>query len=175
MVHRAALLQELLAPIPKSNMHTSKKLVRIDQQAAKVTLAFEDGATVTVDALIGADGIFGFVRSHILGANHSALKPVLTGWAGVMKMVPLEDARRAFGDGFDPRRQYGWVGENGIMIHDSIETSNGVMVQCIATSVDRKPTTERHRAIDREYLETAHAAWLDGPVARPIIDVSQAC
>ena len=74
-------------------MHTSKKLVRIDQQAAKVTLAFEDGATVTVDALIGADGIFGFVRSHILGANHSALKPVLTGWAGVMKMVPLEDAR----------------------------------------------------------------------------------
>ncbi|KAF2121027.1 hypothetical protein BDV96DRAFT_484648 [Lophiotrema nucula] len=170
MMHRAALLHELLEPIPRENMHANKKLVAIEQQPHGLTLKFEDGTSESADALIGADGIFGFVRSYVLGDNHPALKPVAAGWAGAMNMVPFAKARDTLGpESFKINRQYGWVGENGLMIHDLI--NNGEMVQCIGTSVDRNPSDDRRKSINREYLETVFAKWLDGPVAKGMIDL----
>lgn len=152
MLQRAALLHELLEPIPRSTMHAKKKLVKIDEQSEGLLLKFDDGSTISADTLIGADGIFGFVRSYILGDDHQALKPVPAGWAGAMNMVPLPQAQGKLGaELLQQNRQYGWVGENGIMIHDSV--MDGKMVQCIGTSVDRHPTENRRKPIDRDYLE----------------------
>jgi salicylate hydroxylase len=152
-------------------MHTNKKLVAIDEQPNGLLLTFEDGSTIATDALIGADGIFGFVRSHILGKDHAAAKPVPAGWAGAMNLVTYTKAQSKLGaEILQQNRQYGWVGENGIMIHDSI--MDGKMVQCIGTSVDRSPSKERRKPIDRKYLETSYSAWMDGPIAKPMVDVS---
>jgi salicylate hydroxylase len=94
---RADLLRELLAPIPRENMHVNKKLVAIDEAPAGLLLKFEDGTSTTVDVLLGADGIFGFVRGHVLGSDHEAVKAVPAGWAGTVNMVPFEKAREVLG------------------------------------------------------------------------------
>lgn len=172
MVHRAALLQELLEPVPSEYMHTNKKLVAIDDapQGNGLVLKFEDGTTTSVDALIGADGIFGYVRSHILGMDHPAVKPVAAGWAGSANLVPFEKARDELGaQWFEENRQYGWVGPKGIMIHGL--TNDGKMVQCHGTSVDDNPSGDRRRPIDRQHLEGQFSEWLDGPISRGMINV----
>ena len=78
VVHRAALLKELLAPLPPESLHTNKKMVKIDGErngsygAAGVEVSFDDGTSIAVDAVIGADGIFGFTRQYVLGPNDPA-------------------------------------------------------------------------------------------------------
>ncbi|KAI9666324.1 MAG: hypothetical protein M1821_004259 [Bathelium mastoideum] len=118
IVHRAAFLRELLAPLPRENMHTNKKLIAVDYtQDYNLLLRFEDGSTVEVDALVGADGLFGFVRAHVLGADHEAVQPIAAGWAGVHNLVPFSKACDKLGaDLFKKDRQYGWIGNEGLMM-----------------------------------------------------------
>lgn len=97
ILHRAALLHELLEPISKEQLHPKKKLSEIQKRGERLLLKFEDGAEVEADALIGADGIFGTVRTHVLGANHDAVQPVAAGWAGAMNMVPYSKAEAKLG------------------------------------------------------------------------------
>jgi salicylate hydroxylase len=171
ILHRAALLHELLEPIPKDRLHAGKKLMGIEEQNESLMLKFEDGSEVQADALIGADGIFGSVRAHVLGAGHEAVKPVAAVWAGAMNMVPYPKAEAKLGaEILKENRQFGWVSDGGIFIHDSI--MDGKMVQCIGTSVSRDTSSARRIPIDREYMEKAFASCLDGPVAKGMIDAS---
>ncbi|KAH7082303.1 hypothetical protein FB567DRAFT_630703 [Paraphoma chrysanthemicola] len=170
MLHRAALLHELLEPIPKDRLHASKKLAEIKSQEEGLLLKFEDGSEVLAHALIGADGIFGSVRAHVLGADHEAVKPVAAGWAGTMNMVPYAKAEAKLGaEILNENRQFGWVSDGGIFIHDSI--MGGKMVQCIGTSVNLDTSGARRIPIDREYMEKAFVSCLDGPVAKGMIDL----
>jgi salicylate hydroxylase len=171
ILHRAVFLRELLVPIPREKMHANKKLVSIAEQDKQLLLRFEDGSTAVVDALIGADGIFGFVRSYVLEDDHEAVKPVAAGWAAVRNLVPFDKARDTLGaELFEEDRQYGWIGEGGLMMHDVL--SDRQIVQCIGTTVDPFPTAEHRKPIDRKYLQTAFASWLPGPVTNGMIDVS---
>jgi salicylate hydroxylase len=171
ILHRPALLHELLEPIPKDRLHAGKKLARIEEQEKRLLLKFEDGSEVQADALIGADGIFGSVRAHVLGADHEAVKPVAAGWAGAMNMVSYPKAEAKLGaEILNENRQFGWVFEGGIFIHDSVMDRK--MVQCISTSVNRDTSGARRIPIDREYMDKAFASCLDGPVAKGMIDVS---
>ncbi|KAH7076915.1 hypothetical protein BKA63DRAFT_510996 [Paraphoma chrysanthemicola] len=170
ILHRAALLHELLEPIPKDLLHVSKKLAEIQKQEERVLLRFQDGSEALVDALIGADGIFGSVRAHVVGADHEAVKPVAAGWAGAMNMVPYLKAEAKLGaEILRENRQFGWVSHGGIFIHDPI--MGGKMVQCIGTSVNQDTSGARRIPIDREYMERAFASSLDEPVAKGMIDL----
>ncbi|KAF1979207.1 FAD/NAD(P)-binding domain-containing protein [Bimuria novae-zelandiae CBS 107.79] len=141
-MHHADLLRELLAPIPPENMHASKKLVRIEEATSRpLTLHFSDNTSTPADALIGADSIFGFVRSHVLPPAHPAPMPVPVGWVGTINMVPTAKAREKLGaQWFEEDRQYGW---------------------CIGTTI--APWTreggERRKAVDRAYLEGVYEGW----------------
>ncbi|KAI9708183.1 MAG: hypothetical protein M1820_004137 [Bogoriella megaspora] len=171
IVHRAAFLRELLAPLPRENMHTNKKLVAVEKaQENSLLLRFANGSTAEVDALIGADGLFGFVRSHVLGADHEAVEPVAAGWAAVHNLVPFAKARDKLGAHlFDQDRQYGWIGDGGLMMHDVL--SNGETVQCVGAFVDHNPSKDRKKPCDCTHLESAFAGWLNGPVAKGMIDL----
>ena len=112
VVNRAALLRELLAPLPPEIMSMSKKLVGIvlvDAVAGGgIELRFPDGSAERADALIGADGIFNFVRKHDLGANDGATEPVYAGWWDYRNLVPIEKAKEELEKGdFVENRQYG--------------------------------------------------------------------
>ncbi|KAH3946298.1 hypothetical protein HBH53_132260 [Parastagonospora nodorum] len=170
MVHRAALLHELLEPIPQDRLHTSKKLKDVVQQEESVLLRFEDGSEAQADALIGADGIFGSVRAHVLAADHEAVKPVAAGWAGAMNMVPYAQAKAKLGaEILNERRQFGWISDGGIFIHDVI--MGGKMVQCIGTPVNRDTSGAKRIPIDRQYMEKAFSSCLDLPIAKGMIDL----
>lgn len=170
-MHRAALLHELLESIPKDILHANKKLAGIKEQTNSLLLKFEDGTETQAHVIIGADGIFGTMRAHVLGADHEAVKPVPAGWAGAMNMVPYAKAEAKLGaEILNENRQFGWVSDGGIFIHDSI--MGGKMVQCISTSVNRVTSGARRIPIDREYMEKAFASCGNGSVAKGMIDVS---
>lgn len=90
-MHRASLLRELLAPLPKERLHANKKLIRINSTTDGVEIAFEDGSAHIIDAVVGADGIFSSVRDYVLqdAAEECAASPA--GFVGVHVIVQAID------------------------------------------------------------------------------------
>jgi len=62
IVRRALLEEALVQGIP---VHVNKKCVSISEGEGEVTVAFEDGETVSSEFLIGADGIHSLARQHL--------------------------------------------------------------------------------------------------------------
>ncbi|USW55955.1 Putative FAD-binding domain, FAD/NAD(P)-binding domain superfamily [Septoria linicola] len=135
IVHRAALLKELLAEVPIERMHASKKLKGVDRQSDKtLTLQFEDGSTHETDVLIGADGIHSAVRKVILGEDDPASSPVSAGMLAIPTLQPYEKLRSILGDEYvdtgDPR-EWAWFGKGTFMMHNVLNA--GELIQFIAT------------------------------------------
>ena len=171
-VHRASLLQELLAPLPKECMHTERKLVAVDRgDGVSLVLRFQDGSSANVDALIGADGIFGFVRGHVLGRDHPAARAVPAGWTATRNLVSFAAAEKKLGkEWFKVDRQFAWVGEKGFIMHDVL--SDGELVQCIGACVDTALDKEqRKKSLTRAQMQQRFEAWMDGPIASGMVDV----
>ena len=171
VVHRAALLRELLAPIQASSLHPGKKLVSIVEEQSNhggLELHFQDGTIDTVDALIGADGIFSSVRQYLLGDAEPA---EAAGWWDCRNVVPFEKAKEKLGaQYFEEPRQYSWVGDNGFIMHDILD--DGKSVQCVCSAVELEASSERRRDLSRAFLDKTFGSWLEGPIGKPMIDVS---
>ena len=131
MVHRASFLSELSKPIPRECMHVDKKLVNVDNaEDGGINLHFQDCSIEHAHALIGADGINGYVRQYILGAAHLATEPVFAGWWDCRNLVPCEKAKTALGEEyFHETRQCACVGNGGFIMHDILD--DGKTVQCV--------------------------------------------
>lgn len=175
VTHRASFLRELLKPLPQSVMHTSKKLVHIEtSENGQLKLHFQDGSMEHADALIGADGIHSYVRRYILGSDHPAAKPVFAGWWGARHLVPYERAKQMLGEKyFEEDRQYAWLGEGAFMMHDVLENRKMVQVAGAVLTNETWDPTAWTRPVDRKKLEESFAPWLDGPIAKGMINVSQ--
>lgn len=176
VVHRASLLRELLAPLPTSRLHANKALSKITQVAdAKggVKVTFRDGQEETFDAVIGADGIFGAVRRHVLKEAADAEGASPAGFWDCRNLVPFEKARETLGaEFFEQDRQYGWAGNGAFIMHDVLE--NRSKVQCVVSAIEKDHPKDRKRALTREFLEETLRDWLDGPVGKGMIEVSYA-
>lgn len=174
VVHRAALLRELLAPIPAERLHASKALSEITPTAAgDVKVTFRDGKDETFHAVIGADGIFGAVRRHVLQDAAEADAASAAGFWDCRNVVPFEKAKTVLGaeyfqEGKD--RQYAWVGNGAFIMHDVLD--NRENVQCVISAVEKDSPKDRKRPLTREFLETTLAEWLHGPIGKGMIDVS---
>lgn len=173
VVHRASFLAELLRPVPRNIMHVDKKLVKIDDaEDGGIILRFKDGSTEHADALLGADGIHGYVRQHILGTGHPALDPVFAGWWDCRNLVPFDKAKKTLGEElFKENRQYGWVGDGGFIMHDVLD--DGKTVQCVGavTTDETWSSKDWKKALSRNKLEDSFATWADGPIAKGMIEV----
>lgn len=133
IVHRAALLRELLAEIPPERLHSSKKLKTIEKKGSEgpVLLQFTDGTTHECDILVGADGIHSTVRKFVLGEEDPAASPRNTGAWTVMALKPAAQAKASFGDGpLEEAREYSWVGDGAFLMHNMF--NKGQVVQLIA-------------------------------------------
>ncbi|GIZ48688.1 hypothetical protein CKM354_001173800 [Cercospora kikuchii] len=135
IVHRAALLKELLASVPSERMHASKKLKTVDRSGdGPVLLHFEDGSTHETDILIGADGIHSTVRKIVLGESDPAAVPVSADMMAIPTLQPYEKLKPILGadyvDTKDPR-EWGWVGKGTFMMHNVL--NEGELIQFIAT------------------------------------------
>ncbi|KAI0408849.1 salicylate hydroxylase [Xylaria palmicola] len=154
-LHRASLLRELLAPLPKDALHANKKLVTIKTGDECVGLSFQDGSVYQFDAVIGADGIFSSVRDHVLGDQAAKYAASPAGFWDCRNLVPFDKAKAVLGDEyFEVDRQWDW---------------------CVVSAIERDPGTDpkdRKRPLSREMLEESLHNWLDGPIAKGIIDLA---
>jgi 2-polyprenyl-6-methoxyphenol hydroxylase-like FAD-dependent oxidoreductase len=65
-IHRADLHRTLLDVLEPNTIQYNKKCVHVDQNEEKVTAYFEDGAEITSDLLIAADGIHSTIRKKLI-------------------------------------------------------------------------------------------------------------
>lgn len=171
VIHRASLLRELLAPLPKEVLHANKKLTAINPKDGKgVEITFQDGSVEHFDAVIGADGIFSAVRKYVLQdvADEHAASP--GGFWDCRNLVPFEKAKAALGEQyFEVDRQYGWLGDGAFIMHDILE--NRKMVQCVISPVETESPKDRKWPLTRELLNKTLVNWLDGPIAKGMIEL----
>ncbi|KAH7324816.1 salicylate hydroxylase [Stachybotrys elegans] len=171
IVHRASLLRELLAPLPKDILHPNKKLTKIDTSGDGVTITFEDDTVSQFDAVIGADGVFGTVRSHVVKSDQDQdFSASPGGFWDCRVLAPFDIAKATLGEElFKLDRQYGWLGDGAFIMHDVLE--NGTLVQMVISAVERDPPKDRKRPLTREFLESTLSSWMEGPIAKGVIDL----
>jgi salicylate hydroxylase len=88
-IHRADILAALAEQFPVGNIQFGRRIQTLSQDAAGVTLQFEDGGTARFDVVIGADGIHSRVRSALFGEEY----PRFTGVVSFRSVVPTERVR----------------------------------------------------------------------------------
>jgi len=84
--HRADLLNALLSCFPGERLHIGHRLVDLVDHGDRVEAHFENGKGVTVDALVGADGIHSAVRRILFGSEN----PQFTGCVAYRGLVPAD-------------------------------------------------------------------------------------
>ncbi|KAI0206946.1 salicylate hydroxylase [Astrocystis sublimbata] len=173
VVHRASLLNELVAPLPQDILHPNKALVSIEAvpDSHRVRVVFKDGNTDEFDAVIGADGIFSVVRVHVLQGEAEKYAAMPAGFWDSRSLVSMKKAKDVLGtELFEEDRQCGWVGDGAFLMHDVLE--NGTVVQCVISAVERAPTNDRKRPLDREILTQTLRSWLNSPIAQGVITLA---
>ena len=172
VVHRAALLAELLKPIDDKMKHTNKRVTKIEEApSGQVVIHFSDNSTHTVDAVIGADGVRGFVRAHVLGADHPAVNAKPAGLWDCRALLPMAKAKELLGEQyFEEDRQYGFIGDGGFFMHDVLDS--GETVQCVFSIPTDASWGENEwtRKIERADLEKAVEHWTDTPLKKGVVE-----
>ncbi|PQE12391.1 salicylate hydroxylase protein [Rutstroemia sp. NJR-2017a BVV2] len=165
-------------PILSGSLHANKKLVKIQDAPdgeKGILLTFADGSVEHADLLIDADGIHGFVRRYVLGDKHPETDAKFAGFWDCRSLVPFEKAKKLLGEEyFKEDRQYGWIGDGAMLLHDVLD--NGKTVQCVAAIFsDGNSGFEDSKSwktpIDRKKLEDALATWTECPITQGMIDL----
>ncbi|KAI1778548.1 salicylate hydroxylase [Hypoxylon cercidicola] len=178
VIHRASLLRELLADLPKEALHANKKLSGISERGDSmvgggVEVSFTDGTTAYFDAVVGADGIFSAVRDYVLREfqdPENEFKASPSGFWDCRNLVPFEKAKETLGEQyFELDRQYGWVTDGALLMHDVLE--NRTTVQCVVSAIEEDSPKDRKRPLSREFLEKALGSSLESTHTRGMIDL----
>jgi 6-hydroxynicotinate 3-monooxygenase len=69
LAHRGDLHAALASAVPGECVKLSHKLIGLDETSDGVRVAFANGATAVVDAVIGADGVHSIVREILFGVS----------------------------------------------------------------------------------------------------------
>jgi salicylate hydroxylase len=84
--HRADLLRALIDAVPAERVHLRHRFEQLTDHGDAVEVRFANGATISADLLVGADGIHSAVRAALFGAEH----PQFTGCIAYRGLVPAE-------------------------------------------------------------------------------------
>jgi salicylate hydroxylase len=85
-LHRGDLHRAIAAVVPADRVHLSHRFTHLVDHGDRVEAQFENGPTISADALIGADGIHSVVRHALFGAE----KPRFTGCVAYRGLVPAD-------------------------------------------------------------------------------------
>jgi salicylate hydroxylase len=108
-LHRSDLHRALVGVIPADRLHLAHRLTELLNPGDRVETRFENGASVSADALIGADGIHSVVRRALFGPE----KPRFTGCVAHRGIV---SADRLSHLGLEFRNQI-WMGPGRHFVH----------------------------------------------------------
>ncbi|KAI1864019.1 uncharacterized protein JN550_009039 [Neoarthrinium moseri] len=137
-VDRQAFLAEMLAGVPPRMVHPNTRVTSIVEASPGngLMLAFSDGTQKRYDVVIGADGVHGKTRAHVLGPSDPAHNPRPSGYWRLPINVPLGRARQLMGpEALDPRnpKQLIWIGDGTMMQHNFLNGGNDVQITTAAT------------------------------------------
>src|SRR6266853_2623050 len=108
-VHRADLLAIITSGFPAERIHLGHRLVGLADRGDHVEACFDNGARITPDILVGADGIHSAVRAILFGEE----APQFAGCVAYRGLVPVE---RIADLGLELGRQ-SWVGPGAHLVH----------------------------------------------------------
>lgn len=101
-LHRADLLDLLLAQVHQQAIHTGKRLTKITDLPAGAVARCEDGSEYEADAVLAADGLRSVVRPLVAGPDQARF----TGYVAWRALVPMDRLPAHFAE---PRSRI-WVG-----------------------------------------------------------------
>ncbi|GKZ26423.1 hypothetical protein AbraIFM66951_004927 [Aspergillus brasiliensis] len=132
-VHRARFLEAMTALLPPEGGYVSfgKRLVSIEEKADGVTVHFADGTSVSVDAVLGCDGIKSRVRQILLEGEEAA-NAVFTGKYAYRGLIPMDEAVAALGEYTARNNHFHW-GYGGHLLTFPIEHGRTMNVVAFRT------------------------------------------
>ena len=121
--HRGDLAEFLGAALPADRLHVDHKLVDLEQTGERAVARFENGASVEVDLVVGADGIHSRVRHLTFGPE----KPRFTGCVAWRRLVPAERIAHL---GIEVA-SHNWMGPDGHVVHYWVASRRFMNVVCV--------------------------------------------
>lgn len=102
-VHRADLLDALVARVDPAALAVASEVVAVEQAARRATVVLSDGTRVTGDAVVGADGINSTVRAGLFGDE----APEFSGIVAWRSIIPFDRIAHL---GLEPAHQHLFLG-----------------------------------------------------------------
>jgi salicylate hydroxylase len=152
-VFRPDLLQVLIDAVRAKKpdaIHLGRRAVGVTQRDGRVTLWFEDGETVTGDALIGADGVHSVIRRELFGGDKPRFFGMIA-WRGVIpiEQVPLHISRD---------KATNWIGVGGHVVHYPLRAGKLMNFVGIQERADWRVESWTMRGTAQECAND-HAGW----------------
>jgi 2-polyprenyl-6-methoxyphenol hydroxylase-like FAD-dependent oxidoreductase len=114
-LHRGDLHRALADAIPADHVHLGHRFTHLVDHGDRVEAHFENGVSISADALIGADGIHSVVRHALFGPE----KPRFTGCVAHRSMVLADRLTHL---GLESRNQI-WMGPSRHFVHQTVARS----------------------------------------------------
>jgi len=163
-IHRADLLAVIAAGFPAERIHLGHRLVGLADPGDRVEAWFDNGARISADLLVGADGIHSAVRAALFGEA----APRFTQCVAYRGLVPVE---RIADLGLELGSQ-SWLGPGGHLVHYFV--SGGRLLNFVGWT--EHDTWNREDWTDRATIERALAAFESWhPQVRQIIAAADTC
>jgi salicylate hydroxylase/6-hydroxynicotinate 3-monooxygenase len=153
--------------VPADIVHLGKKLVRLEQNADRVTLEFADGTREHADAVIGADGVHSVVREILLGPE----TPYNKGRVAYRAVFPA-----ALMNGLDigPSRTKWWGEDRHIVIYYTTAKRDEIyFVTSLPEGIDWATRESWSAKGDVKELRTAYAGFHSD--VRAVLDACPDC
>ncbi len=163
-LHRRDLLAAIASALPAERFHLGHRLVGFTDHQHDVEARFDNGTAISVDSLVGADGIHSTVRTKLFGAED----PVFAGCVAYRGLVPVD---RIADLGLELGSQ-SWVGPGAHFVHYFV--SGGRLLNFVGWT--EHDTWNREDWTDRATIDRALAAFAGWhPQVRRIIGAAETC
>jgi salicylate hydroxylase len=163
-IHRADLLAVIASGFPAERIHLGHRLIGLADRGDVVEAWFDNGARITADVLVGADGIHSAVRVALFGEKD----PAFAGSVAYRGLVPVE---RIADLGLELGNQ-SWVGPGGHLVHYPV--SRGRLLNFVGWT--EHDEWNREDWTDRATIARALAAFAGWhPQIRQIIAAAETC
>ena len=146
-MHRADVLDALARALPAERVHVGQRFTALVDHGDHVEVEFENGTRISVEALVGADGIHSTVRRALFGPDN----PHFTGCVAYRGLVPAD---RLVHLGIEVTAQV-WMGPGKHFVHYFVQ--NRRLVNFVA--VIEQDTWTRESWIDPGEVADALGAF----------------